>query len=301
MAKFSDDGKSFWDGGEWRPAVSEDGAWRWTGSGWVPNQATPTSGKPSIWARIGWIGAVLAGLVLLLSLVSVADFFGEESQGVRSAPSNLGVALIFASFAVALATPLAYRIARHRGVITAAAIATAIVFLGSCGGGLALVAAYPVPSPSPSSPVVAERSSPVSALKISPTASQVTVASPSPSPSPSPSTSLAPSPSPAAVVPSPKPTPKPAPKASPPPPPPPVDLCGAPANPWGYNFCGRGGLIHNPPSNFCVYFTPCVSTFWTATSGYVVQCASGKWSHSGGVSGACSSNGGVARSLYSGP
>jgi hypothetical protein len=44
-----------------------------------------------------------------------------------------------------------------------------------------------------------------------------------------------------------------------------------------------------------------VITFWTATRGYVVQCASGKWSHSGGVSGACSSNGGVARMLSSGP
>jgi hypothetical protein len=28
---------------------------------------------------------------------------------------------------------------------------------------------------------------------------------------------------------------------------------------------------------------------------------SGKWSHSGGVSGACSSNGGVSKILYSGP
>jgi hypothetical protein len=99
-------------------------------------------------------------------------------------------------------------------------------------------------------------------------------------------------------------TPPPPPAPPPPPPPPPpaaADTCGAPSNPWGYNFCGRGSLITSPPSNFCSYFSPCVSTFWTATSGYVVQCASGKWSHSGGVSGACSSNGGVARSLYSGP
>jgi len=294
VTKFSDDGKYFWDGGEWRPAVSEDGAWRWTGSGWVAYQAPPASGKPTIWAWVGWVGASLAGLVFLLSLFAVAEFFGEASQGVRSAPSSLGQGLIFASFAIALATPLAYRIARRRGVVTAAAIATAVLFFGSCGGGMALVAAYPLPSPSPSSPVVAERSSPNSALKTLPTASQVTVASPSPSPSPSTS--------PAAAVASPQPSPKLAPKPTPPPPSPrSPNLCGAPANPWGYNFCERGGLIYKPPSNFCVYFSPCVSTFWTATSGYVVQCVSGKWSHSGGVSGACSSNGGVARSLYSGP
>lgn len=240
---------------------------------------------------------------MLLGLVAVAEFFGEESQGVRSAPSNLGVALIFVGVAVALATPLAYRIANRRGLITAAAVTTAVLLLGSCGGGIALVAAYPVPSPSPSSPVVAQRSSPESPLKTTPTTSPRTVNSPSPSPRLSPS--LAPSPSPAAAAPAPQPTPKPAPKPSlappPPPPPPSPSLCGAPANPWGYNFCGRGGPIYNPPSNFCVYFNPCVSTFWTATSGYVVQCVSGKWSHSGGVSGACSSNGGVARQLYSGP
>jgi hypothetical protein len=68
-------------------------------------------------------------------------------------------------------------------------------------------------------------------------------------------------------------------------------------NPWCYNFV-QGNLIYNPPSNFCVYFI-CVSTFWTATSGYVAECVDGHYTHSGGVKGACSHNGGVSRPLYS--
>ena len=34
-------------------------------------------------------------------------------------------------------------------------------------------------------------------------------------------------------------------------------------------------------------------------NGYVVECANGEYSHSGGVSGACSRDGGVAAILYS--
>lgn len=65
-----------------------------------------------------------------------------------------------------------------------------------------------------------------------------------------------------------------------------------------YNYDSVGGsLVYNPPSSFCDYFL-CVSTFWTATNGYVVECGDGKHSHSGGVSGACSRNGGVVETLY---
>ncbi len=68
-------------------------------------------------------------------------------------------------------------------------------------------------------------------------------------------------------------------------------------NPWCYDF-NPGSLIYNPPDTFCDYFA-CVSTFWTATSGYVVECVNGEYSHSGGVHGACSRDGGVMRPLYS--
>jgi len=140
----------------------------------------------------------------------------------------------------------------------------------------------------------------------------VAPASPHPAPlgtqHPSPSPASTPSPSPAvpSPVPSPKPAPPPAPTPSPsptpappppPPPPPPANTCGAPSNPWGYNFCA-GSLIYSPPSNFCSYFN-CIASFWKSTAGYVDECQDGTYSHSGGRSGACSYHGGELRPLYS--
>jgi hypothetical protein len=105
----------------------------------------------------------------------------------------------------------------------------------------------------------------------------------------------------------PKATPKPAPK---PPPPKPVPVrtttapkpvtpstCGAPANTWGYNFCGRGGFVYDPPATFCDVFD-CIPSFWESTNGYVMQCDDLTYSHSGGRSGSCSHHGGNYRALY---
>ncbi len=78
--------------------------------------------------------------------------------------------------------------------------------------------------------------------------------------------------------------------------PPPSLSCGASSNPWGYNFCGRGGVVGTPPANLCAYFS-CIPSFWNQTNGYVAQCADGLLSHSGGVRGACSGHSGVLRPL----
>ena len=78
---------------------------------------------------------------------------------------------------------------------------------------------------------------------------------------------------------------------------PPANTCGAPANRWGYNFCG-GGVIDSPPFSFCAYFN-CIPSFWESTKGYVEECVDGTYSHSGGRSGSCSSHGGNRRPLYS--
>ena len=145
----------------------------------------------------------------------------------------------------------------------------------------------------------------------SPTQSLVAVApageSPTPSstqkPSPTPASTPSPSPPASSPLPSPKAAPPPSPVATPtalpapPPPPPPPSTCGAPSNPWGYNFCG-GSLIYSPPSNFCTYFN-CIPSFWKSTNGYVDECVDGAYSHSGGRSGACSYHGGEMRPLYS--
>lgn len=89
-----------------------------------------------------------------------------------------------------------------------------------------------------------------------------------------------------------------APVNQPPPPPPPPACNGAEINGGCYNTNANGGtLVYGPPSTFCDYFT-CVSTFWTATSGYVAECNDSHYTHSGGVSGACSRNGGVLAPVY---
>jgi hypothetical protein len=75
-------------------------------------------------------------------------------------------------------------------------------------------------------------------------------------------------------------------------------LCGAPANPYGYNFCGRGSLITNPAPDVCVYFD-CIPNFDNGT-GYMVECHDAMYSMSGGRQGACSYHDGVWRPVYSG-
>lgn len=68
-------------------------------------------------------------------------------------------------------------------------------------------------------------------------------------------------------------------------------------NPWCYNFV-RGSLIYRPKNAFCSYFH-CVSDFWKAVRGYVVECGNGEYSHSGGIRGVCSRDKKVWRTLYS--
>lgn len=72
-------------------------------------------------------------------------------------------------------------------------------------------------------------------------------------------------------------------------------LCGAPPNPYGYNLCGVGSTISNPPSNICSYFS-CIDNFWNS-NGYMVECGDGSYSMAGGYSEACSYNGGVAQTV----
>ena len=114
---------------------------------------------------------------------------------------------------------------------------------------------------------------PVSAFNAAPLPTTIP-ASPSPVPTPSPITTPSPTPITAPVA----------------------NLCGAPANPWNYNYCG-GSLITSPDSGICQYFA-CLSSFWNGT-GYVVQCVDGKLSKSGGHTGVCSQHGGFQRNLYS--
>lgn len=66
-------------------------------------------------------------------------------------------------------------------------------------------------------------------------------------------------------------------------------------NPWGYHL-GGGKLIYSPPAEFCAYFT-CIGSFWNG-HGYIVECADGEYSLSGGRTGSCSLHGGEEQPLY---
>lgn len=75
---------------------------------------------------------------------------------------------------------------------------------------------------------------------------------------------------------------------------PPVST-GVNGNPWGYDF-NPGSPIYSPASGFCAYFS-CITSFWSGT-GYVVKCADGMYSKSGGHTGSCSRHGGDTAILY---
>lgn len=75
-----------------------------------------------------------------------------------------------------------------------------------------------------------------------------------------------------------------------------ADTCGAPSNPWGFNFCGGGNFITAPPTNFCAYFA-CIANFWNGR-GYAEECNDNMFGKSGGISGSCSYHGGNQQPLY---
>jgi hypothetical protein len=68
QTRFSADGFWWWDGAEWKPALSQDGLWRWDGQGWVPARPAAPGGSGS---GAGLALALGGGFVLILILVSV--------------------------------------------------------------------------------------------------------------------------------------------------------------------------------------------------------------------------------------
>ncbi|PWU48554.1 hypothetical protein DLE60_34140, partial [Micromonospora globispora] len=75
----------------------------------------------------------------------------------------------------------------------------------------------------------------------------------------------------------------------------PGDLCGAPKNPYGYNYCG-GSRIYAPAEDVCSYFT-CVDNFWDG-NGYMVLCNDGLVSRTGMGSQPCAGHGGTKQDVY---
>ncbi|WP_130332130.1 hypothetical protein [Micromonospora kangleipakensis] len=74
-----------------------------------------------------------------------------------------------------------------------------------------------------------------------------------------------------------------------------VDFCGAPENPYGYNYCG-GSYIDDPAPDVCDWFD-CVDTLWDG-KGYLVLCEDGLISMTGVQRGPCADHGGTRHPVY---
>ncbi|MFC4145796.1 hypothetical protein ACFO0M_05980 [Micromonospora mangrovi] len=72
--------------------------------------------------------------------------------------------------------------------------------------------------------------------------------------------------------------------------------CGAPVNPFGYDYCGDT-RISRPARTVCDVFR-CAPGFWSGR-GYLVQCRDGRISLTGGQPDACADHRGVRRTLWS--
>jgi hypothetical protein len=71
---FSPDGRFWWDGQAWRPAISQDGRYRWTGTAWVPVRPVATVLRPTAWTRrlqVAWVAMMVVGAIYFVVLVPV--------------------------------------------------------------------------------------------------------------------------------------------------------------------------------------------------------------------------------------
>ena len=93
QTRFSADGFWWWDGAEWRPAVSQDRLWRWNGQSWEPARpaAAPT-GRGGAGAAIGITIAIFLGVIVLVSLVTVVILATMGNQ-ISNVFSNVAAAL----------------------------------------------------------------------------------------------------------------------------------------------------------------------------------------------------------------
>lgn len=71
QTRFSADGLWWWDGAEWRPAVSPDRLWRWNGHAWEPAAPASAAKGSGVGLAIGLTVAMFAGVLVLVAIITV--------------------------------------------------------------------------------------------------------------------------------------------------------------------------------------------------------------------------------------
>ena len=93
QTRFSADGFWWWDGAEWRPAISQDRLWRWNGQSWEPaHLASSPAGRAGAGAAIGVTIAIFLGVIVLVALITVVILYTMGGQ-ITNVFSNVAAAL----------------------------------------------------------------------------------------------------------------------------------------------------------------------------------------------------------------
>ncbi|HXJ47616.1 MAG TPA: hypothetical protein VNF91_00480 [Candidatus Acidoferrum sp.] len=93
QTRFSADGFWWWDGAQWRPALSEDRLWRWNGQTWEPARlAASTGSRAGVGAAIGITVVAFVGILVLVSLVVIVILLTMGNQ-ITNVFSNVVAAL----------------------------------------------------------------------------------------------------------------------------------------------------------------------------------------------------------------
>jgi len=98
QTRFSADGFWWWDGSEWRPALSPDRLWRWNGHAWEPARlgaAPPSRGGGGAGVAVGITVAIFLGVVAFVALITVVILATMGNQ----------IANVFSNVVAALASP----------------------------------------------------------------------------------------------------------------------------------------------------------------------------------------------------
>jgi hypothetical protein len=96
QTRFSADGFWWWDGTEWRPALSQDRLWRWNGQAWEPARlAAPPPSGGGAGVAVGITVAIFLGVVAFVALITVVILYTMGSQ----------IANVFSNVVAALSSP----------------------------------------------------------------------------------------------------------------------------------------------------------------------------------------------------